>query len=101
MEMYEAFSKGFLNDIKETKETNGFTDLYCRDEWKFDAAQLLRKKCSPHMITFFRYCKAIRKCPVQFMIMLLKDFINPIELIAFINALYNLNTNASANKTLD
>jgi len=100
MKRYEAFKKGFLNDIIERKNANRFTDLYCRDVWKFDAAQLLRKKSSPHIITFFRYCKATAQCPVKFMITQLKDFINPHELIAFIQTLYNLQTNAPPNKTL-
>ncbi|HLG35738.1 MAG TPA: hypothetical protein VI757_12725 [Bacteroidia bacterium] len=88
MNRFEAFHTGFLFHVENIKSTGNFSDDYCRDEWKFDAGRMLLRGSKPNLKTYFKFCVAIGKCPVEFMILLLKDFLDPETLILFIRKEY-------------
>lgn len=88
MNRFETFHTGFLSHVKDLKSTANFTDDYCRDEWKFDAGRMLLRESIPNVKTYFKFCGATCKCPVEFMILLQKEFIDPETLILFIRKEY-------------
>jgi len=89
MERFEAFTSGFLKEVKEIKFNDELSDLYCRNYWEMDAGRLLRNESSPSVKTYFKFSVATGKCPVEFMILLLKKFIDPGKLILFIRSTFN------------
>lgn len=90
MNRFEAFHTGFLLHVGNIKTTAPFTDDYCRTEWNFDAGRMLLRGSIPNLKTYFKFCVATGKCPVEFMIVLLKEFIDPEKLILFIQKEFGL-----------
>ncbi|MGE0635935.1 MAG: hypothetical protein AB7P01_05810 [Bacteroidia bacterium] len=90
MKMHTSFCLRFYEDLKKNKEQNQYSHRDCREKWNIDAGKLLKRGGSINTIVFFKYCKALGRCPIQFMILLLKDYINPYELIDFIRDNFDL-----------
>ena len=87
MELYKIFTSGVRAHMTFTKKSNNFSDTYCRDEWDFNAARTIRENKAPHTVTYFKYCKANKLCPVRLMIFIFKDVIDLDALIEYIKSL--------------
>lgn len=89
--MFQDFKINFQKHIAQSKANSQKSYFALRSEWGFDAEQLLRNKTSPRMETFFNYCNGIKSCVAQVLISCYKNHIDPHQLVAYINKIYDTN----------
>jgi len=94
-EINKQFNSAFHNAVVEARKATDtkkkMTLEDCLLDWGFDVSRLLKNKSVPSVKTVLKFSISNFCCPVQAMIVYLKDFIDPHVLIAFIIKLYNLN----------
>ncbi|MBI3502546.1 MAG: hypothetical protein HY063_12215 [Bacteroidetes bacterium] len=91
MQLYDVFRKEWFADMDGEKISKDMAYSDCKRDWGFDFHRMKSNDGNPHVRSYFKFCNGSECCPVQKMIIYLKDLINPHTLVAFINKLYHLN----------
>jgi hypothetical protein len=90
MERYSKMVSRFRTEVGDLKESEEKSFLDCKLDWDFNAQRFLKKGSKPHLVTYFKFCINNKYCPVQKMIVYLREFIDPHALIAFICKEFNI-----------